>query len=157
MINVSLLSIASFMLPASFQLSSLLQLLIMAAFYNDSSRPRVFAERAQQYGPLNGPDMCPIDLLEWSPGNRLLFTKTSTSVKKKHPFPVLTCVSGNSTTTQQIIPTNAQALSSRAQPRVQIVYALRFWSTTLLMHLPFKLRPSGYCPPPVWSRHSSAI
>ena len=40
----------------------------MAAFYHDSSRKSIFAERARRYGPLSGPEMCQIDLLEWSPG-----------------------------------------------------------------------------------------
>lgn len=48
--------------------SILLQLFMMMAFYHDSSRKSVFAERARQLGPLSGPEMCPIDLLEWSPG-----------------------------------------------------------------------------------------
>jgi hypothetical protein len=41
---------------------------MMAAFYHDSSRKNIFAERAKQLGPLSGPEMCQIDLLEWSPG-----------------------------------------------------------------------------------------
>ncbi len=40
----------------------------MAAFYHDSSRLSIFDERARQRGPLSGPEMCKIDLLEWSPG-----------------------------------------------------------------------------------------
>ena len=38
------------------------------AFYHDSSRKSVFAERARQFGPLSGPESCQVDLLEWSPG-----------------------------------------------------------------------------------------
>ena len=41
---------------------------MMAAFYHDSSRKSVFADRARQRGPVSGPEMCQIDLLEWSPG-----------------------------------------------------------------------------------------
>ena len=37
----------------------------MAAFYHDSSRRNVFAGRA---GVPSAPEMCRIDLLEWSPG-----------------------------------------------------------------------------------------
>ena len=41
---------------------------MMAAFYHDSSRKSVFADRARQRGPVSGPETCQIDLLEWSPG-----------------------------------------------------------------------------------------
>ena len=40
----------------------------MAAIYEDSSRRRVFAERAGRFGRLSGPETCQTDLLEWSPG-----------------------------------------------------------------------------------------
>lgn len=40
----------------------------MADFYQDASRHRLFAEHAQERGPLSGPEMCQVDLLEWSPG-----------------------------------------------------------------------------------------
>ena len=95
---------------------------MMAAFYHDSSRKSVFAERTIQRGSLSGPEKCLVDLLEWSPG---------ISVSPHHEreignitltFPVLTCGLGN-ITPQRLIETNAQALRSRAQPRVQIVYA----------------------------------
>ena len=49
-------------------LSSLLRFFMMAAFYHDSSRKSVFADLARQYSPISGPEMCQIDLLEWSPG-----------------------------------------------------------------------------------------
>jgi hypothetical protein len=77
---------------------------------------------------------------------------------KYAPFPVLTCVSGyTTTTTQRLIETDAQALRSRAQPRVQIVYGQPFRSATLLTSSPFKLRAFGYCPPQVRNWHSGAI
>ena len=41
---------------------------MMAAFYHDSSRRGVFADRARQRGPVSEPEKCQIDLLEWSPG-----------------------------------------------------------------------------------------
>ena len=40
----------------------------MAALYDDSSRKRLFVDRARQWGPLSGPEICPVDVLEWSPG-----------------------------------------------------------------------------------------
>ena len=93
----------------------------MAAFYQDSSRKSLFAERARQLGPLSGAEMCQIDLLEWSPGISVS-PYHEVDVGKIRSFPVLTCVSGNTATTRQLIETNAQALRSRARPRVQIVY-----------------------------------
>lgn len=121
----------------------------MAAFYNDSSRKTVFAKRARQSGPLNGPETCQIDLLEWSPGMNLPPSQ-GIDVGRYAPFPVLTCVSGNSTTAQPLIETNAQALPFRVQPRIQIVYGQPFRCATLLMYLSFELCAFGYCPP--WNR-----
>ena len=92
----------------------------MAAFYHDDSRKSIFAERARQFGPINGPEMCQIDLLEWSPGAHFSSFDLSTSVKYA-PFAVLTCLIGASATTQPLIETDAQAIPFRAQPRVQIV------------------------------------
>ena len=92
----------------------------MAAFYRDDSRRKIFAERARQFGPVNGPEMCQTDLLEWSPGTQLSSSNSSTSVKHA-PFPILTCLVGDSATTQPLIETDAQAIPFRAQPRVQIV------------------------------------
>lgn len=40
----------------------------MTAFYHDSSRKSLFTERSRQLGPLSGPEVCQVDLLEWSPG-----------------------------------------------------------------------------------------
>lgn len=41
---------------------------MMAAFYHDSSRNSLFAERARHSGPFMEPQKCRVDLLEWSPG-----------------------------------------------------------------------------------------
>lgn len=68
-----------------------------AALYNDSSRGTIFAERARKYGYLSGSDTCQIDLLEWSPGDIIA--------------------------AQPVIETNAKALPSRVQPRIQVVFA----------------------------------
>ena len=48
----------------------------MAAFYHDSSRKSVFAERARGFGPI-GPEKCQVDLLEWSPGMNVSTSQTA--------------------------------------------------------------------------------
>lgn len=93
----------------------------MAAFYHDSSRKSVFAERASGFGPI-GPEKCQVDLLEWSPGMNLSTSQTADVAKLWARLPLLTRLSGDTITSQPLIQTNAQALFFRAQPRVQIVY-----------------------------------
>ena len=48
----------------------------MAALYHDDTRKREFADRARQLGPVSGPELCAIDLLEWSPGISLYSSKS---------------------------------------------------------------------------------
>ncbi|KAL8919411.1 MAG: hypothetical protein Q9208_006789 [Pyrenodesmia sp. 3 TL-2023] len=67
----------------------------MAAFYQDS-RPRTdFDQGTNRFGQCGDPATCVVGLLEWSPGDP--------------------------PRTAEIIKSNAEALRSRAQPRVQIV------------------------------------
>ncbi|KAL8937924.1 MAG: hypothetical protein Q9211_003442 [Gyalolechia sp. 1 TL-2023] len=86
----------------------------MAAFYHDSKRRTLFHERANRFGQCAEPSTCEVGLLEWSPGERM--PKRYSTVR-----PLLTTISGYPLGTAEIIRTNAQALLSRSQPRIQIV------------------------------------
>ncbi|KAL9027446.1 MAG: hypothetical protein Q9196_004031 [Gyalolechia fulgens] len=88
----------------------------MAAFYHDSKRRTLFHERANRFGQCAEPSTCEVGLLEWSPGERM--PKRYSTVR-----PLLTTISGYPLGTAEIIRTNAQALLSRSQPRIQIVLA----------------------------------
>ena len=103
----------------------------MAAFYHDGSRRSIFAERARQSGPINRPEMCQVDLLEWSPGTHFSAFHSPTPIRYAS-FTILTCFIGASATAQPLIETHAQAIPFRAQPRVQIVYVRPFHSAALL-------------------------
>ena len=136
----------------SHSVSSLRRLLIMAAFYHDGSRRSIFAERARQFGPINGSETCQIDLLEWSPGIHVSSFDSSTSLK----YAPLTCLTGDSATTQPLIETDARALRFRAQPRVQVVYVRPFHSAALLMQIVLELCTFGHSPSQNRSWHSSS-
>ncbi|KAI4269586.1 MAG: hypothetical protein L6R38_007416 [Xanthoria sp. 2 TBL-2021] len=69
----------------------------MAAFYQDSRRRTLFNKEANRFGQCSDATTCAVGVLEWSPG---------------YPREA-----------GEIIESNAQALRSRAQPRVQIVLA----------------------------------
>ena len=128
----------------------------MASFYHDGSRRSIFAERARQFRPINGPEKCQIDLLEWSPGTNFSAFYSPTSIKYA-PFALLMCLTGASATTQPLIETDAQAITFRAQPRVQIVYVHPFHSAALLMHIFSELCAFGHSPSQNRSWHSSNI
>ena len=117
----------------------------MTAFYHDGSRRSIFAERARQFGPINGPEMCQIDLLEWSPGTHFSALHSSTSMNYA-PFTILTYLTGDSATAQPLTQTDARVIPFKAQPRVQIVYVHLFHSATLLMQMNFELCAFGHSP-----------
>ena len=74
----------------------------MAAFYHDGSRRSIFAEHARQFGPINGPEKCQIDLLEWSPATHHSFLYLSASMNFAS-FAIVTCLTGASATTPPLI------------------------------------------------------
>ena len=117
----------------------------MAAFYHDGTRRSIFAERARQFGPINGPEKCQIDLLEWCPGTSCLYFHLLTLIRYA-PSAILTCLIGESVTTQPLIETDARAIPFRAQPRAQIVYVHPFYSAALLMQMVFELCAFGHSP-----------
>lgn len=121
LLDVLFPSIRVFILFDNTHVSSLRRLLIMAAFYHNGSRRSIFAEHARQFGPISEPEMCQIDLLEWSPG-----TLFHVNIGRYAPFAILTCLTGDSASTQPLIETHAQAIPFRAQSRVQIVYVHPF-------------------------------
>lgn len=93
----------------------------MANFYQDASRYRLFAERGRERGPLSGPEMCQVDLLEWSPGTHFAASSPCSSIKVLFACthaPLL----GQVTRHPRVVETDARALRSRPQPRLQIMY-----------------------------------
>lgn len=96
----------------------------MAAFYHDSRQRRLFEEGTNRNGIPRGPSACEIDLLEWSPGTAAFlygYTDYFHCGWKTHPALLLTLGLGDPLAEGRIIETNAQALRSRAQPRLQIL------------------------------------
>ena len=140
----------------SHNVSSHLRLWVMAAFYHDGSRRSIFAERARQFGPINAPEMCQIDLLEWSPGTHTSAFDSSTSMNDA-PFAILTCLTGDSATTQPLIQTDARAIPFGAQPRVQIVYVHPVHYSALLMEILHELCAFGQSQSQNSSWHSSNL
>ena len=98
----------------------------MATFYEDSTRRVVFDERARRFAPLDGPEKCQVDLLEWSAGTNYFPHSVIPAA-----FRMLTQILGDNITTPPLIETNAQALRTRDRPRVQIVYEKHFRLATL--------------------------
>lgn len=86
----------------------------MVGFYQDSRRKALFHESFKRFGPCNQPATCEVDVLEWSPGK--MVTQFRTIV-----CPMLSAFLGDLAGTGNLIRTNAHALPSRVQPRVQIV------------------------------------
>lgn len=86
----------------------------MADFYQDNRRRTLFHEQANRFGRCAEPTTCEVGVLEWSPGKMITQPCIAFCL-------LLTHILGVPFGTGPMINTDAQALLSRAQPRVQIV------------------------------------